>query len=395
MDAATCAAKCELLSTNGLPGPNSSTYDTVQCRLFALEVASGETGDAKSSACNAGQLEGSPYCSSSPPPMSCQSYCEVIQGLCGDLKGPDADKQPAAQYDGKEECVEQCENVYAFDLGEIWHRDKNTVGCRFVHAYAAVTEDPLFHCNVAGPSGGGVCGDGCDTYCQLATAICTDANAIYDSVEACLTACSAFATDGKMGDTGGDTLQCRLTTLAKAAEGAGAPVLCPQAGEDPVQGCVGPVEEPNCPDYCALMEDSCPGSFDEGICQLTCNGLGFAPGTLADDAVNTLGCRMYHAATNFYGFGGCEAAYISGGDVCGPYCDTYCDLALSLCTGPSQLFNSLDTCDLACGFYAKNGGTYDYKGDTIQCRFNHFAGAINNPGLHCPHAGPTGGGECE
>jgi hypothetical protein len=394
MDDATCAIKCMMVSTDGFPGPNSSTDDTVQCRLFQLEVASGLTGADKKTFCDAARLEGSPYCTVSPPPIGCDPYCQAIQGLCGDLKGPG--KKPAAQYNGYDACFGQCQSTYAFPKGEIWHRDQNTIGCRYWHAVAAGVEDPLFHCPAAGPSGGGVCGSQCELYCQLATTICTDANALYDSVDACLATCSIFPTDGKMGDLSGDTLQCRLTTLASATDEPAAPaVLCPQVGDEPAQGCVGPIEEPNCADYCALMDQSCPGSFDGGVCLLTCNGLGFESGSFADEAVNTLGCRMYHGATNMYGFGGCVAAYISGGDVCGAYCETYCDLALSLCTGPNQLFNSLDTCDLTCAFYPSDGGPYDYGGDSVQCRINHFAGAISNPVVHCPHAGSNGGGECE
>jgi hypothetical protein len=104
---------------------------------------------------------------------------------------------------------------------------------------------------------------------------------------------------------------------------------------------------------------------------------------------------MYQAANNLYGKGGCDAAYIGGGGVCGSYCDTYCDLAMKLCTGDDQLFAAADTCELACSSFPTDGDTYEYYGDSVQCRLNHFVGSITSPEIHCSHSSPAGGGKCE
>ena len=79
---------------------------------------------------------------------------------------------------------------------------------------------PDVHCAHAAPDGGGVCVDAeptlCQTYCDLAEATCTDANAIDFGVEECLTVCGTWTAgeqeldgdDAVIGPAGGDTVAC-------------------------------------------------------------------------------------------------------------------------------------------------------------------------------------------
>jgi hypothetical protein len=47
-----------------------------------------------------------------------------------------------------------------------------------------------------------------------------------------------------------------------------------------------------------------------------------------------------------------------------------------------------------CATWAE-GTEGDTTGDSVQCRIYHAGGpAAGDPGLHCPHAGPDGGGVC-
>jgi hypothetical protein len=55
----------------------------------------------------------------------------------------------------------------------------------------------------------------------------------------------------------------------------------------------------------------------------------------------------------------------------------------------------MDTCMNSCTAIPV-GGSADTSGNTLGCRIYHAHAAMsmNNPGLHCPHAGPGGDGVC-
>jgi hypothetical protein len=84
----------------------------------------------------------------------------------------------------------------------------------------------------------------------------------------------------------------------------------------------------------------------------------------------------------------------------GPTCAQYCDkIALSCAAFDGGSFAQYaDTaacnawCTTAAGWPAGVNGAQ--SGNTIACRDYHAGAAAANPAVHCPHAGPTGGGLC-
>ncbi|MCA9618661.1 MAG: hypothetical protein KC731_06560 [Myxococcales bacterium] len=152
-----------------------------------------------------------PYDAAPPPgtPPSCEKYCEIVMQNCtGDL----------AQYASPDECKGACA---ALALGDARDRTDNTVACRQYHAGSPARTDPAQFCPVAGPFGGGMCGDRCTAFCELTLRVCdADAGAArpYADAPACATACANYmftgAADGGGptldGPTDGDTLDCRM-----------------------------------------------------------------------------------------------------------------------------------------------------------------------------------------
>ncbi|MFO0724479.1 MAG: hypothetical protein U1E65_11890 [Myxococcota bacterium] len=108
---------------------------------------------------------------------SCADYCAAIQANC---MGQDQ------QYESAANCLATCA---AMDPGAAADRMGNTLGCRAYHAGAAAG-NPAVHCPHAGPGGGGVCGNNCDSFCALSLAICTGANQVYTDTADCMTECS-------------------------------------------------------------------------------------------------------------------------------------------------------------------------------------------------------------
>src|SRR5262249_39907454 len=53
------------------------------------------------------------------------------------------------------------------------------------------------------------------------------------------------------------------------------------------------------------------------------------------------------------------------------------------------------SCISACGAYHwSTGMSGDASGNTLGCHLYHAGAAASDPALHCPHAGPLGGGMC-
>lgn len=48
----------------------------------------------------------------------------------------------------------------------------------------------------------------------------------------------------------------------------------------------------------------------------------------------------------------------------------------------------------SCAAIPQNGKDMDASGNTMQCRVYHTGAAASGADLHCPHAGPSGGGAC-
>ena len=110
----------------------------------------------------------------------------------------------------------------ALPAGNLGDRSGNSVGCRQSYAGNVAKTDPAKYCAVAGPFGGSVCGERCDSYCALALSACPGAP--WSSLPACISACTnlryedggADAGEGIFGPMTGDTLNCRTRHLLEA-----------------------------------------------------------------------------------------------------------------------------------------------------------------------------------
>lgn len=163
------------------------------------------------------------------PDPTCENYCDTVTANCtGDNK----------QYDSKETCMDYCENVGGWQAGTAGDTDGDTIACRTYHGGQPAIADSALHCDHAGPSGGGVCGDWCDVYCALSFEHCVGPNKHYDTPQECATACAGFNDGGQPGDVQYDTVQCRIYHLGSPA--ASMPdAHCPHGGEEPTSECVG------------------------------------------------------------------------------------------------------------------------------------------------------------
>ncbi len=80
-----------------------------------------------------------------------------------------------------------------------------------------------------------------------------------------------------------------------------------------------------------------------------------------------------------------------------PTCDNYCDLVMQNCADENAQYTSRQECMDYCGSVAgwDTGTKGETDTNTIACRIYHSnLPAADNPGVHCVHAGPTGGNFC-
>ena len=118
------------------------------------------------------------------------------------------------QYFSLQACLQTCAKLpkgSASDVGG------NSVGCRTYHAGAAVS-GPVVHCPHAGPTGAGVCGGNCESFCTVALATCTGANQVYSSMSQCTAECATFNTSPAYNAsiTTGNSFACRMYHLTNA-----------------------------------------------------------------------------------------------------------------------------------------------------------------------------------
>lgn len=80
-------------------------------------------------------------------------------------------------------------------------------------------------------------------------------------------------------------------------------------------------------------------------------------------------------------------------------CQRYCERVLTTCTADNRQYgdeaecvNVCETAGWAEGDPVTNTGPAE--GNTINCRTYHAGAAADDPALHCPHAGDTGGAVC-
>src|SRR5262249_41062016 len=114
-----------------------------------------------------------------------------------------------------------------------------------------------------------------------------------------------------------------------------------------------------CNDYCTTLMATCSGANaqfpDTASCVAACNAL--PPGTTSDTSGNTIGCREHVLATSNDPAATCASAGPTGGGrgpadagagVCGVGCESFCDIAMTLCTGTNLQFANSDVCMSAC-----------------------------------------------
>ena len=152
---------------------------------------------------------------------------------------------------------------------------------------------------------------------------------------------------------------------------------------------------PTCAAYCAKIQMNCAPSTDGGSnaqyaavsdCTNQCaTAAAWPAGMTGDTSGNTIGCRLYHAgAAAADPVLHCPHAGPTGGNVCGSWCDNYCQLMAKNCTGANAVYAASD-CMTKCMTIPTTGKPNDAAGNTIQCRLYHLSVAASDPGTHCVH----------
>ena len=168
----------------------------------------------------------------------------------------------------------------------------------------------------------------------------------------------------------------------------------PTGGPDAGGADAGPVGVASCADYCTAVTTNCTGANaqypDENTCLSLCEAAGWELGEVGAQDGDTIACRTYHAgalaaedATTH-----CPHAGPTGGNQCGTWCDVYCALNLTMCTGRNAQYTDDAACQTACATFADTGEVGDDMGDTVQCRIYHSGHlALRNPGDECTYTG--------
>jgi hypothetical protein len=332
----------------------------------------------------------------------CKDYCASVMDACHD---------EFAVYTTLELCMGVCAQLDPGDDNEF--AMTNTVACRANQVLAAKAE-PDTNCKSAGPGGNGQCGTDCDAYCDLFPKVCPDQNE-YPNKAACLQACSGLPEQNSFNvvtDHGGDTIECRLVHVSSAT--VDPKTHCPHAPIRPSQPwCAGaPKDPPTCEQYCKIVTAACPGDLaqydSEDQCVAACAALD--PGTNADEAGNSVGCRRYHAFNSTLApTTHCYHAGPSGDGHCGDHgtvedghtgnCESYCTLLAAACPSEFQTsMGSADACMAKCVQLpeAEPDSLYTVakakQSSGLQCRILHAVQAFEDK-TACASA--TGGDQCK
>jgi hypothetical protein len=222
----------------------------------------------------------------------CTEYCDLVMAGC---------EGEFAVYYRHDACMAVCRTMDIGDLDEAGMTD--TLACRLFHANFTDT-DPT-ECVVAGPSGGGVCGDECETYCKFYERVCHPEGSL--NPPACVEKCRGLRTARAFdveAQGSGDTLECRIIHTCNATQNPD--VHCPHATLIPpsVGGPCSDTIPPTCEDFCKLTDTACVNDFavydSPRQCELACAVFALGDSTnngtnAAGVTENTIGCRKYHA----------------------------------------------------------------------------------------------------
>lgn len=162
-----------------------------------------------------------------------------------------------------------------------------------------------------------------------------------------------------------------------------------------------------CASYCATLTTNCTAANAQFTSEAACNthcvlsrtSPEFWPaGVTGATSGNSLACRTYHGGAPAAGDPAlhCPHAGPTGANTCGTWCETYCAMAASLCTGANQITFSAAGCAADCALYAADGANTATSGNTVQCRLNHlgFIAGGGPAATHCGHVRPTPTGAC-
>ncbi|MFT4704046.1 MAG: hypothetical protein ACI81R_001742 [Bradymonadia bacterium] len=167
---------------------------------------------------------------------TCRTYCAEYQEACSgdDFFLGDSDW-----------CNEFCTEHSGWPTGVIDDQSGNSIGCRIYHsqrAQEATGASRISHCNHAGETGFETCGSNCENYCTLSTSICTGDDANFADFEDCAEQCRDLNDDGEIGDTSGDSIQCRMYHLGLAAQTRITASHCGHGGIESTPGTCGAAE---------------------------------------------------------------------------------------------------------------------------------------------------------
>jgi hypothetical protein len=162
---------------------------------------------------------------------SCKKYCSLVMASCTGSQ---------AQYASTDDCLAFCG---AFPAGDAGDESQASLACRQYFASTPAETNPEKYCTAAGPYGGGVCGDRCAAFCQVAVSECSsgDGGSVpFPSYPDCETACTNYpyvdagpdgGGDGMNGPATGNTLNCRLYQLRQiVSHNQGCSAIDPSGG---------------------------------------------------------------------------------------------------------------------------------------------------------------------
>lgn len=321
----------------------------------------------------------------------CSQYCDAVTRAC---------TKEYSVYGNEEQCLAVCPHL---KQGKASDGVGNTVGCRY-NAARDISTEPV-DCRFAGPGGGGVCGDNCDSYCELMSQGCSgdDYKAFWlDDLDKCKRVCRALPDldeDGELDsdetrysalnndarDHNGDTVQCRLFHATAANASVAGPAghcwhaaLAPRPDKsgsaNPCLGAVGQTA-PTCKDYCKLNATACTGDVatyeDETQCLAVCKT--FDPGMLTDDGSgglaknSTLGCRKTHtynallATLPDVNALHCGHSGPGGAGLCGDDCASYCSQLEKGCPSQFSSMGGAAKCQSECKALLPDGKPIAYS----------------------------------
>lgn len=202
-----CLTQCATFAADGNHG--DTTGDTLQCRIHYATVAIVNGGQAPN--CSYAAAVSTPCVND--PDFTCAHFCSIMNSTCTGAN---------RQYADVAACLARCSS---WSVGAVDDRGISTLGCRLYYAGAArdgnATAKHLY-CPHAGidDDTGSQCGTRCASFCDLAVFTCTEAYGTppYATKLACVSSCANFSTLGGIGDSGGNTLQCRQYHLDVAVD---------------------------------------------------------------------------------------------------------------------------------------------------------------------------------